>query len=106
VSDELIDKAGGDEEFCRLIIGKIVGELTIDREASHGAPLTVEAPTVHGLLPGTFVTGPGYCKIVDAHPIRPAEGIEEQALTYVCVCYQPLAPGESATDTSPSWPWP
>jgi hypothetical protein len=100
VAAEILSRVGGDEEFCRLIVGKVVQPVEVDWAASRNAPITVAAPIVVGLRPGHSVVGPGYAKVVDARPIRPAEGIEERAITYVCVCYEPLAPGEAATDTS------
>jgi hypothetical protein len=105
VADELLDHCGGEEEFCRRIVGKVVETVQIDRQASREAPLTVEAPVVVVLPRPWAVLGPGYAKVAAAHPIRPTERIEGRAVTYVCVCYEPLVAGEAATDTSRCrWP--
>jgi hypothetical protein len=100
VADQFITASGGEEGFCRLIIGRVVESVEVDWGASRRAPLTVYPPTVLTLPDGASVAGPGYAKVVDAHPIRPFEGIAEQMITYVCVCYEPLGPGEVGTDTS------
>jgi hypothetical protein len=101
VADELLAHAGGDEEFCRRIVGYVVSGVEVDRQASRRAPLTVGAVIVHTLPDGASVVGPGYSKVVAANPIHPPEGISEQSITYVCVCYEPLGRGEVATNTSP-----
>lgn len=101
VADELLAAAGGEEEFCRRIVGAIVSDVEVDWQASRRAPITVGPVIVHTLPDGGSVIGPGYCRVVAAHPLYPAEGDEARRLTYVCVCYQPLAPGERATNTSP-----
>jgi hypothetical protein len=100
VAGELLAAAGGEEEFCRRIVGAIVSGVEVDWRASYRAPITVGPVTVHRLEPEASVVGPGYSKVVDAHPIHPAEGDEARGWTYVCVCYQPLAPGEVGRDTS------